>query len=80
MITLDLETRIIMMNMLGGADSIIREYGDENVFEPWSMCGVPDGANEEDLEDIVDDLEEFTDIMECFCRQLRQIIKIENKG
>lgn len=80
MITLDLETRIIMMNMLGGADSIIREYGDENVFEPWLMCGVPDGADEEDLEDIVDDLEEFTDIMECFCRRLRQIIEIEKEG
>lgn len=74
------ELQIIMMNMLGGADSIIREYGDEDVFEPWIMCGVPDGASEEDLISIAEDLEEFTDIMECFCRRLRQIIKIENKG
>ena len=80
MITLDLETRIIMMNMLGGADSFIREYGDEDVLEPWLMCGVPDGADEADLEDISDDLEEFTDIMECFCRRLRQIIVIEKEG
>ena len=69
--------KTIMMNMLGGADSLIREYGDEEVLEPWLMCGVPDGATEEDLADIAEDLDEFIDIMECFVRRLKQIKECE---
>lgn len=73
------DLQIIMMNMLGGADSFIREYGDEEVLMPWLMCGVPDGSTEEDLEWLSEDLDNFADIMECFCRRLRQIEKIEKE-
>ena len=74
------ELQIIMMNILGGADSFLREYGDEDIFNDWLICGVPDGSTEEDLADIAEDLEDFTDIMECFCRRLRHIIAIEKEG
>lgn len=74
------ELQIIMMNMLGGADSFLREYGDEDISDDWLMYGVPDGADEEDLADIAEDLEDFTDIMECFCRCLKHIIVIEKEG
>ena len=41
----------------------------EKVLESWLMCGVPDGATEEDLAEIADDLDGFIDIMDFFLQK-----------
>lgn len=71
---------ILMMLLLNQMDVIIREYGDEDVLEPWLMNGVPDCATAGDLDFIASDLGEFCDVCACFTRRMEQIYEIEKEG
>jgi hypothetical protein len=41
---------------------------DEEAFDPWLMCGVPDGATEYDYESIAEDHDEYIDIVKLFAK------------
>lgn len=61
--------QIMLVNM----DAIIRcDIDDENIIEGWLMGGLPDGYDQEDLDDIAADDEMWTDIVECFARCCRR--------
>ena len=49
--------------VLKAMDNAIRNMNDEEAFDPWLMCGVPDGATEYDYESIAEDHDEYIDIV-----------------
>ena len=52
------------VEVLQAMDYAIRYMNDEDAMEPWLMCGVPDGAELEDYEDMAIGLvSEFTNII-----------------
>jgi len=64
----DYERIVLKANLLGGMNSYILGLGDENILEPWLMCGVPDGCTEEELMEIAEDDEEFRRIAKEFAK------------
>lgn len=48
------EMKILRMNLLGGFNEYILNLGDEEEFEEWYQI-YPDGATEEDLAEIAED-------------------------
>ena len=61
------EIKVLKMNLLGGMhDYMMNVVQDENIQEAWLTLGVPDGADEEDLEAIVEILYEFERIAHLF--------------
>lgn len=67
-----LEDRI---KALKAMNEIIFATGDEDWFEPWLMCGIPDGATEEDYEDIASDDENYHEVEDEFIRLMKMIHK-----
>ena len=58
-------------NLLGYMDNVLREKcDDEFQFERWLICGVPDGATEDDLLDIAGDDTLYYDCLELFVKLL----------
>lgn len=62
-------TLSIRAKMVRAMEFIARQVNDEDVFEPWLMCGVADGdidgeETDEDLSYYCD--ENFSDLMERF--------------
>jgi hypothetical protein len=64
----DYENQILRANILGGMDCYIRDLGDEDILEPWLMCGVPDGCSEEELMEIAEDVDDFRSIVKEFAK------------
>lgn len=62
---LDKVTRLKLM------DRAARSINDEDIFELWLMAGVPDGATEEDFEDIAKDDKAFSEIEEEFKKVMK---------
>jgi hypothetical protein len=58
-----INTRVAVLKAM---DETIRNMNDENAMEPWLMCGVPDGACEEDYEDIASDHESYIEMVGLF--------------
>ena len=58
-----INTRVAVLKAM---DEAIRNMNDENAMEPWLMCGVPDGACEEDYEDIASDHESYIEMVGLF--------------
>lgn len=54
--------------VLRAMDNAIRNMNDEEAFDPWLMCGVPDGATEYDYESIAEDHDEYIDIVKLFAK------------
>lgn len=66
-----IDKTLIRMNLLGGMnDYIINVIGDETLIDSWLSCGVPDEAEESDLEDIARDDDLWFDTVEEFQRLL----------
>ena len=68
--------------MIVAMEYIARHINDENVFEGWLMCGVPDGDIEPGNLDPTQVYEEdymitdgFKDIMTCFLRRMTSAYK-----
>lgn len=69
--------------MIVAMEYIARQINDEDVFEGWLMCGVPDGDIEYgnfDVSQVYDEdcmLEDdnFRDLMDCFLRRMSGAIK-----
>ena len=45
--------------MLIGMNEIILSLNNEDTLEPWLMCGVPDGADEDEIKEIANSDEFF---------------------
>lgn len=71
------EMKVLKMNILGGMNEYIRNLNDEEVIEVWLMCGIPDGATEEDLEEIADDFDEWKEMVALFCKLTEKYVKSE---
>jgi hypothetical protein len=54
---------LVQMNAI-----VICDIGDESIIESWLMCGLPDGWTNDDLVDIAEDDDMWTDVVECFAR------------
>jgi len=56
---------------------ILNEIGDEEIFDIWLMCGVPDGATIDDILEIAKDDDLWLDCVECFakCCKLAGVIE-----
>ena len=59
---------VLRANILGGMDCYIRDLEDEDILEPWLMCGVPDGCTEEELMEIAEDVDDFRSIVKEFAK------------
>lgn len=64
--------------MVLAMEFIARQINDEDVFEGWLMCGVPDGDLEygewdvDKVDDyLVDNDRDFAELMECFLRRIK---------
>lgn len=54
--------------LCGMNNYILYRIGDEEVFEIWFMCGLPDGATMDDIIEIAKDDEAWVDCVECFAK------------
>lgn len=63
------EMIVLKMNILGGMnDYVLDVIGDEELTNMWLMCGVPDGATEDDLRELAEDEELWLDCINTFKR------------
>ena len=53
-------------------DEFMRTFNDEEDLIPWYECGVPDGANENDYEDIAEDDDEYNEIFNLFIHLVKR--------
>lgn len=68
------EDLVLKMNILGGMNQYVIDLGDEEAWEWWIEV-FPDEATEDDLKEIADDLELWTDV----CKLFGKIIAIYDK-
>ena len=64
---------ILRMNMLGGMNAYVLDYvADENLIDMWLMCGVPDGATEDDIKEMAEDDNLWVDAVNTFKRIINE--------
>ncbi len=63
------------VEVLQAMDYAVRYMNDENSIEPWFMCGVPDGAELEDYEDMASDHETYIDTVKLFAKIVKNYAK-----
>lgn len=61
--------------VLKAMDNAIRNMNNEEVLDPWLMCGVPDGAWEEDYVDIANDHDNYAEIVRLFAKIVKNYAK-----
>jgi len=68
--TRDFKTDVInsRIAVLKAMDNAVRNMNDEEVFEPWLMCGVPDGADDDDYLSIAEDHDNYKDVVRTFAK------------
>lgn len=67
-------TELVMYrkDFLRQMDDYVKDMiGDENIIQKWLMCGLPDGCDETDLEEIASDDELWLDCVNCFAECCR---------
>lgn len=63
------------VEVLQAMDYAVRYMNDEDGMEPWLMCGVPDGAELEDYEDMANDHETYIATVKLFARIVSKYAK-----
>ena len=58
--------------MLFGMNEIILHLNNEEAIEPWFMCGVPDMASREEIEDMANDPKTFAECASLFLRIMKR--------
>lgn len=58
--------------VLKAMDNAIRNMNDEMAVDPWLMCGVPDGADDDDYEYIAEDHEEYAEMVKLFAKIVKK--------
>ena len=72
------EIQVLRANLLGGMDTYIRQVvGDEEILMYWLEEGVPDDADEDDLMEIAEDVDDFERICGVFSHCLNLQILFE---
>ena len=61
--------------VLKAMDNAIRNMNNEEVFDPWLMCGVPDGSDDDDYECIAEDTEEYVETVKLFVKIVKLYAK-----
>lgn len=64
--------------ILIGADALMHHLNDEDAIEPWLMCGVPDGADIDEICEIANTDDSFRYIMSLFLSMMRRKNVYEN--
>lgn len=59
------------VELLSSMDAVVRSMNNEYAMEPWLMCGVPDGADDAELEELASDDDIMDGICACFGRVMR---------
>lgn len=63
----------LKIELLKAMDKVICDIvGDEDLWESWICCGVPDCASEDDYEWIASNKEEFHDVVKLFTRLVKE--------
>ena len=61
------EKKVLKMNLLGGMHNyMMHVVQDEDIQDEWLAMGVPDEPDEDILESIAEDAEEFAEIVHLF--------------
>ena len=60
-------------------DFIFNDIGDEDYFDSWLMCGIPDGSTDEDLRELATEDEYYKDICECFINIFNRYLQYEEE-
>lgn len=61
------EIKVLKMNLLGGMHSFMMSgVQDEDLQDEWLTLGVPDEPDEDILESIAEDAEEFAEVVHLF--------------
>lgn len=63
------------IELLHAMETVMRSMNHEDAIEGWLMCGVPDGADERNYEDIASDDELMDSACACFGRAMRRYSK-----
>ena len=63
------------VEVLQARDYAIRYMNDEDSIEPWFLCGVPDGAELEDYEDMASDHDTYIDTVKLFAKIVKNYAK-----
>ena len=58
--------------MLIGMNEIIMHFNNEDAIEPWLMCGVPDGADDEEIRCLAADFKTFEECASLFLRMMKR--------
>ena len=67
------EIKVLKMNLLGGMHSFMMNgVQDEVLQDTWLTCGTPDEPTEEDLENIAEDYEMFSEVVRLFGLLVRE--------
>lgn len=75
------EIQVLRANLLGGMDVYVREMVDDEAFlMDWLAEGVPDEANENDLMEIAEDVEDFIRICKVFGDLLKTFVDVYGVG
>lgn len=61
--------------VLKAMDNAIRNMNDEESFDPWLMCGVPDGSDDDDYESIAENTEEYVETVKLFAKIVKLYAK-----
>ena len=61
--------------LIKAMDTVVRYLNNEEAVEPWLMCGLPDGGDDRDCEDIGSDPEMMDVACSCFGRIMRRASK-----
>ena len=75
---MELTARHIKNNeeLLKAMDTVVGFLNDEDGFEPWLMCGLPDGWDEDDLAFMAAD----EDLMDAACKAFRHSMAHSKAG
>ena len=56
------------IELLKGMNQYIINLGDEEAYDMWFSCGIPDEPTEDDYESIADNIEEWVYVCQLFGR------------
>ena len=69
------ELKVLMMNIVGGMDTLVRQINNEELIEPWLAEGVPDGVEEGDLEWFAEDDWNFSELADLFAKVIDSAVR-----
>lgn len=72
-ISKDVKQHIARVKALECMDYLVMHLSNELCEQPWLMCGLPDGWDEDDLHAIAEDDEQFEGVCKTFLRVMGSV-------